>query len=200
MGAGWPAVLRLGPVVLRPLSRSDRDEWVAVRRRNVDWLAPWEGHPPGRPPGDPWLTEPFQSLRRAMDREARRGQLLPFAVAVRGRLVGQVTVSGIVRGASQSAQAGYWIDRDHAGQGITPRALALVVDHCFGPVGLHRVEVNIRPENAASLRVVEKLGLRDEGLRRGLVHIDNAFRDHRSFAVVRDEVPDGLVARLTGDA
>lgn len=196
MPPGWPARLTHGELTARPLARSDRAEWLALRRRNADWLGPWEGHPPGRPPTDPWLSEPYQPLRRAMHREARRGLLLPFVVTLGERIVGQVTVSGVLRGAAQSAQAGYWVDRDHAGRGITPTALALVIDHCFGPVGLHRVEINIRPENAASLRVVAKLGLREEGMRRGLVHIAGAYRDHLSYAVVAEEAPDGLLARL----
>ncbi len=59
----------------------------------------------------------------------------------------------------------------------------MAVDHCFGPVGLHRLEIAIRPENAASLRVVAKLGLREEGLRERFLHIQGDWRDHRTFAV-----------------
>jgi ribosomal-protein-alanine N-acetyltransferase len=76
-----------------------------------------------------------------------------------------------------------------------PTAVALAVDHCFLVLRLHRVEVNIRPENTASLRVVEKLGFRDEGLRRRYLHIDGAWRDHRSFALTAEEVPGGLLSR-----
>ena len=57
------------------------------------------------------------------------------------------------------------------------------------------MEVNIRPENEASLRVVQKLGLREEGLRRAYLHVDGAWRDHRSFAVTAEEVPEGLLTR-----
>ena len=77
--------------------------------------------------------------------------------------------------------------------------MALATDYCLLTMGLHRVEVNIRPENAASLRVVAKLGLRDEGLRQHYLHIDGAWRDHRTFAVTREELgPGGLLARLAG--
>ena len=66
-----------------------------------------------------------------------------------------------------------------------------------GNVRLHRVEVNIRPENAASLAVVRKLGLRDEGVRERMLHIDGAWRDHRSFAITVEELHGGrLVDRL----
>jgi ribosomal-protein-alanine N-acetyltransferase len=91
--------------------------------------------------------------------------------------------------------AGYWVSRDVAGRGVIPTALALAVDHCFFTVGLHRIEVNIRPENQASLRVVEKLGFRQEGIRERFLHIDGDWRDHLSFALTADEVPDGLMRR-----
>ena len=75
-----------------------------------------------------------------------------------------------------------------AGRGITPTALALVIDHCFAAVGLHRVEVDIRPENAASLRVVEKLGLRREGYYERFLDIDGGWRDHVAFAITVEEL------------
>ncbi|MEH3068838.1 MAG: GNAT family N-acetyltransferase [Aeromicrobium erythreum] len=87
---------------------------------------------------------------------------MPFVVTWRGEMVGQVTVNGISWGSARWASIGYWIARRHAGRGITPVAVALVVDHLLDTVGLHRVEISIRPENEASLRVVQKLGL-DEG-------------------------------------
>ena len=61
-------------------------------------------------------------------------------------------------------------------------------DHCLGALGLHRMEINIRPENLASLAVVRKLGLRDEGMRERYLHIDGEWRDHRSFAVTTEDL------------
>ncbi|MCL2464192.1 MAG: GNAT family N-acetyltransferase, partial [Micrococcales bacterium] len=66
---------------------------------------------------------------------------------------------------------------------------------CFFTLGLHRIEVNIRPENAASLRVAAKLALRDEGVRERYLHIAGQWADHRTFAVTAEEVPDGLLGR-----
>src|SRR5690606_8431816 len=112
------------------------------------------------------------------------------------RLVGQVTVNNIVRGSAQFASVGYWLDRAVAGRGVMPRAVALVVDHCFDVAGLHRVEVCVRPENSNSLRVVEKLGLHEVGLAPRFLHIDGDWRDHRIYAVTTEEVPHGIMARL----
>ena len=92
-------------------------------------------------------------------RTARAGAAMPFAITVDGEFAGQVTVSNIVRGSAQFASIGYWIDPDYAGRGVVPLAVALVIDHCFFSAGLHRIEISIRPENANSLRVVEKLGI-----------------------------------------
>jgi ribosomal-protein-alanine N-acetyltransferase len=111
------------------------------------------------------------------------------------RLVGQLTVSSITWGSLRSANIGYWVDETVAGRGITPTAVALAVDHCFRAAGMHRIEVCIRPENAASLRVVHKLGFRAEGLRRAYLHIDGDWRDHEAFALTAEEVPEGLLAR-----
>ena len=66
------------------------------------------------------------------------------------------------------------------------------LDHCFFTVGLHRLEANIRPENTASRRVVEKLGFREEGIRRRQLHIDGAWRDHICYALTVEDVPGGV--------
>lgn len=192
MARGWPVVLREGAVVLRPLRRRDARVWLETRARNADWLDRWEATSPEPVHGPP---PSFGEYVRTLSSHARSGSTLPFVVEHDGVLVGQLTVSGITRGSMCSASIGYWISEHVAGRGITPTAVALAVDHCFGPVGLHRVEVNIRPENAASLRVVQKLGLREEGLRERFLHIQGQWCDHRSFAITAEEVPEGLMAR-----
>ena len=137
---------------------------------------------------------------RQMRREARAGRQLPFVVEYDGRFVGQLTVSNIVRGSAQFASVGYWIDEAYAGRGIITRAVAMAIDHCFGPVGLHRIEVAIRPENTSSLRVVEKLGIKEIGYAPRYLHIDGDWRDHKLFAITREEVPLGLLQRLESSA
>lgn len=166
-----------------------------VRQRNAGWLGPWEATPPGGGPPVPASRLVFAAMRRSLNRPARLGEALPFAVTYEGRLAGQLTVAGIVRGSLNSGFAGYWIDEEVAGRGVMPTGLALVVDHCFGPVGLHRIEVNIRPENVASRRVVEKLGFRDEGIRPRYLHIDGAYRDHLGYALTTEDIPGGLLER-----
>jgi [ribosomal protein S5]-alanine N-acetyltransferase len=193
LSSAWPVTLQEGPVGLRPIRQRDNRAWRDVRQRNRSWLGPWEATAPETSGGSPMT---FRGMVVRLRREARAGTCLPFVVTYEDQLVGQLTVGGIAWGSFRSAHVGYWIDSAVAGRGIMPTALALAVDHCFRTVGLHRIEINIRPENLPSRRVVEKLGFRDEGLRPRLLHIDGDWRDHLSYALTADEVgPGGLIGR-----
>lgn len=169
--------------MLRALRQRDRDEWEALRDDNSGWIAPWESEPPvpGRRLG-------FRRLVRYYDAAGRDGTMQPFVIQWGPRLVGQMHLSGITWGAQLSGTAGYWVGQRYAGLEIAPMCLAALVDHAFTGLGLHRVEVNIRPENVASLRVVEKLGFRNEGLRRRYLFVEGEWRDHRAFAVTTEDL------------
>jgi ribosomal-protein-alanine N-acetyltransferase len=180
-------------VVLRPLTTADATAFQAVRRANAAWLEPWDATSPD--PDAPGRT--FEELVEQYDRDARAGRALPFAVEVEGRFVGQLTVGSIVLGSFRSCYVGYWVSRSVAGRSVIPTALALAGDHALGALGLHRIEVNIRPENTASLAVVRKLGFRSEGLRLNYLHIAGAWRDHLSFALTTEDLAgETLVDRL----
>ena len=191
---GWPARLVEGPVELEPLRRGDAAEWSRLRLANEDWLAPWEPSA-----ALPWRLRhtpaAYRAMRRSVNRRARMGVSLPFAVRVEGRLAGQVTIDNVVRGAMRSGHLGYWIDRAAAGRGMASLAVALVCDHAFGPVGLHRLQADIRPENGPSRRLVERLGFRQEGLFRSYLDIDGDWRDHLGYALLAEEARGGVLAR-----
>lgn len=191
---GWPAHLAWGPVELHPPRRRDAEEWSRVRVANEAWLAPWEPTVAG-----PWAARhtpaAYRAMRRAVLRRAALGLSLPFVVRVEGRLAGQVTIDNVVRGALRSGNVGYWIDRAVAGRGLASLAVALVCDHAFGPVRLHRLQADIRPENGPSQRLVHRLGFRHEGLLRRYLDIDGDWRDHETFALLAEDVPGGVLAR-----
>ncbi|WP_336651579.1 MULTISPECIES: GNAT family N-acetyltransferase [unclassified Leucobacter] len=190
-----PPPLRVGRVELRVIRKRDAEPLRQLLAENRGWLRQWEAtHPAGRSvaPGSVSMRPTVRLLRAQL----RAGSGLPFVMLLDGNVVGQLSVSEISGGALQSAQIGYWVSQHVAGQGVTPAAVALAVDYLFAELGLHRVEICIRPENAASLRVVEKLGLRYEGRRAAYIHIDGAWRDHESYAITREEIPDGLLRRL----
>lgn len=196
MASGWPITLRHGDLVVRPLTRNDAHTWASLRAENVAWLGPWEA---SVPPGAAGAPPSFASLIGRLRRSARAGRGMPFVVCecdANGRevMVGQLNVSNITRGSAQWAAIGYWIVQSHAGRGITPRAVAMVCDHLFGPVGLHRVEISLRPENDRSRRVVEKLGFTHVGRAPRFLHIDGDWRDHDIFQLLAEDRPAGVLA------
>lgn len=193
---GWPAELSAGPIALRPPRLRDARAWSEVRLRNEQWLSPWEPTSPVR-----WADRSSPSawapMVSALRKAARNGTMLPFVITYGGRVAGQLDISNIVHGVLRSCTVGYWVDVAVAGRGIATTALALAIDHCFTAVGLHRVEVDIRPENAASLRVVEKLGLRREAYYERFLDIAGGWRDHIGFAITVEEVRGmSMIARL----
>ncbi|MGH3883535.1 MAG: GNAT family N-acetyltransferase [Pseudonocardiaceae bacterium] len=184
-----------GQVALRPVRLRDGSAWSRLRLRDEAYLRPWEPESEGA-----WAerstTMAWPVICSGQRATARRGQALPFAITLDGQLVGQLTLGNVVRGSLRSAWVGYWVESDAAGGGIATGAVALAVDHAFGPVGLHRVEATVRPENIASLRVLAKLGFRDEGLLRRYLEVDGDWRDHQLLALTEDEIGAGLVSRL----
>lgn len=183
-------VLRDGDVSVRAIRVRDARELESGLLRNRHWLQRWEAtDPSGVRSGD------ARAGIRALLHNARAGGGLPLVMEHRGAFAGTLNVSGITYGSLSSASLGYWVGKDFAGFGVTPTSVALVTDYCFQSLGLHRMEICIRPENAPSLRVVQKLGFRYEGLRRRYIHIDGDWRDHFCFALVREEIPGGVLAR-----
>ncbi len=199
---GWPARLgpvkvRAGAVALRPLRRSDGDQWQAIRIRDEALISPWDATS-----GLSWSERhnraQWHSHRSLLLAAARRGEVLPFVITLGGRFVGQVTIGGVQRGALRSGWVGYWVDSTVQSGGVATGALALAVGHALGPVGLHRIEATIAPDNLASRAVVAHVGFRQEGYLERYLDINGAWRDHLLFAMTREELPGGtpeLIAR-----
>ncbi|NQX36378.1 GNAT family N-acetyltransferase [Herbiconiux sp. VKM Ac-2851] len=179
-----------GRVTLRPIRVRDAKTLERELIENRSWLRTWEATNPQGP-----MSFDTRASIRSLQTNARAGFGLPFLIEYDGEVAGQLNVSSITYGSVASASIGYWVSERFAGKNITPISTALASDYCFFSVGLHRIEICIRPENAPSLRVVEKLGFRYEGLRRRYIHINGDWRDHFCFALVREELPVGVLRR-----
>jgi ribosomal-protein-alanine N-acetyltransferase len=177
-------------LTLRPLRMRDARELERVLLANRPWLQPWEATLPGG--SGNWNVR--GAVRSLLDQSAQRVSV-PWVLEVGGAIVGQLTMSNIQWGAVMQGTIGYWVAQSVAGRGYTPASVAMATDYAFQRLGLHRVEICIRPENVPSLRVVEKLGFRYEGRRARYIHIDGDWRDHYCFGLVRDEVPQGVYRR-----
>ena len=177
-------------VVLRPMVAQDFPAWSEVRRRNGTWLTKWE---PARLPHHPdpeTNREVFAARCSARDRERHAGTQYAFGIFVDGAFAGEINLNNVVRGAFQSATIGYWIDQARAGRGLMPEALVVVARFAFEELNLHRLEVCIIPRNASSRRVVEKLGIRDEGVAERFLEINGTWEDHVRYGITVEEWSD----------
>lgn len=197
---GWPSVLGplrvpAGVIRLRPVRMRDGVAWSRIRLADRAYLERWE------PSVEvDWVTRhgsaSWPPLCSSLRTEARYGRMLPYVIELDGKFCGQLTVGNIAHGALRSAWIGYWVSSAVAGGGVATAAVALGLDHCFGPVRLHRVEATVRPENAASRAVLAKVGFRQEGLLRRYLDVDGAWRDHLLVALTVEEVDGSVTAAL----
>jgi len=164
-------------VELRDLALSDREAFLELVRESRDLHRPWT-YPPER-------ADQFDDL---VSRSVRDDfACLVTTLVDGGDLVGIFTISQIVRGYFQSAYLGYYASARHAGKGLMGESMALVLDHSFGPLALHRLEANIQPGNAPSVALARSAGFRLEGFSPRYLLIGGRWRDHERYAITADE-------------
>jgi ribosomal-protein-alanine N-acetyltransferase len=178
-----------GPrVELRPLEGSDFDLWRAVRERSREWLEPWEPMADPTSPDPVTDAEAFRARCGAWERQRHFDTAYGYGMFVHeGPFIGEVSLGSVQRGPFQSAFVGYWVDAEHAGQGYVPEGVAIILRYGFEELGLHRIEAAIVPRNIASRRVMDKLGLREEGLAERFLQIRGVWEDHVRYAITSEE-------------
>jgi [ribosomal protein S5]-alanine N-acetyltransferase len=87
------------------------------------------------------------------------------------------------------AEVGYEMARRLWGRGLATEAVAAVIRYGFSVLGLHRIEAGVLPGNDASVRVIQKLGFREEGTRRDYLYVKGRFESFRWFSLLET---DGL--------
>lgn len=165
-----------GRVFLRPVAAGDQDEFLALARASAGLHHPWYSMP--------MTLEEFRAYLTRYAQPATEG----FLVCLRdgGAIAGVVTVDSIVRGRFQSATLSYAAFAPGAGRGYMSEGLTLVLEYAFTELRLHRLEANIQPANQPSLRLVQRLGFRQEGYSPAMLFIDGAWRDHERWAITRE--------------
>lgn len=153
----------------------DAEAFLAAVRRSRDLHHPWVA-----PPADPAAYETYV-------KRSKHPSQASYIAWLDGEPVAVVNLNGIVRGAFQSGDAGYYAFEPHAGTGLTRRVLARVLDEAFGTLDLHRIEANVQPANERSKTLVKSLGFRYEGYSPGFLHLFGAWRDHERWAILSDE-------------
>ena len=187
-------IVRGDGVFLRPAAMSDFEDWAKLREASRSFLTPWE---PTWPVDD--LTR--SAFRRRVKRhgdEIERDEsyaLLLFRDADE-QLLGGLTLGQVRRGVAQAATVGYWMGETYAGRGYMSRGLRAAIGFAFSTLRLHRLEAACLPTNDRSVRLLESVGFRREGLARSYLCIDGRWRDHLLFALLEsDPLPPRRAAR-----
>lgn len=138
----------------------------------------------------PWLFPPTTAVAyaayagRLIEDPTRAGFLVCELDG--GGIAGFININNIVEGGFQCGALGYGAFAHAAGRGLMREGLGLVVDHAFGAMGLHRLEINVQPGNAASIALARRCGFRLEGFSPDFLFIDGAWRDHQRWALTAE--------------
>ncbi|SME38107.1 Putative ribosomal N-acetyltransferase YdaF [Bacillus mobilis] len=134
-----------------------------------------------------FFTEEHQKIRLEQALKKKdEGQLYPFGIFLRAtdKLIGDISLTQIVRGDVQSCYTGFTLDKEYNAKGYTTEALQLVVDFAFRELKLHRIEAGAMPDNIASIRVLEKVGFKKEGIAKENLKINGKWTDHQILAII----------------
>lgn len=180
MSALPPLALRTARLALRPLEPEDAEALHAIHS-DPEVMRYWSS--------PPWTT--LEQARASIAADApglASGSHARAGIVLRegGNLIGTCTLHG-VQAASRRAELGYALARDHWGRGYMDEALRALVAHAFGPLGLHRLEADIDPRNAASARSLERLGFRREGHLRERWIVNGEISDSWLYGLLRHE-------------
>ncbi|MFB9278390.1 GNAT family N-acetyltransferase [Cohnella cellulosilytica] len=172
---------------LRTIEEKDAPQVLEFVQRNERFLQPWE---PERTP-DFFTPKRQRELLRFDQSSMALDQLFKVWLYKKdepNRVIGSIALSNIVRGVFQSCHLGYRLDGAEINRGYMAEALQAVVSIAFGELRLHRIEANIMPHNAASLRLVEKLGFQPEGMARKYLKINGKWEDHVHMTLINEEM------------
>lgn len=164
-------------LTIRPPHFDDQEAFLAAVRASREHL-----HPFVSPPDTP---DDYQAYCRKHQSETHQGRLLFLSETK--ELVGVININEIIRGCAQFAYIGYYNFMPHVGKGYMTRGLRAVLDECFGPMKLHRLEANIQPGNSPSINLVKRAGFVKEGFSEGYLKIEGQWRDHERWAI-RSEI------------
>ncbi len=174
-------------IMMRPLAASDFVPWSEVRTTNAAWLTVWEPMRQAALPDPTTDRATFTTRCAQRDRDRANGVAYQFGLFVDQHLAGEVNLNNVIRGAMQSGTIGYWIDRRHAGRAYVAEGVTVLMQFAFEHLGLHRVEICIVPRNTNSRRVMEKIGIRDEGTAQRYLEINGVWEDHIRYAMTAEE-------------
>ncbi|MFI8205099.1 GNAT family N-acetyltransferase [Streptomyces sp. NPDC085937] len=170
-------------VGLRHFTQADGAEFTARARESKDLHHPWL-FPPDTAPA-------YAAYAKRLIEDPTKAGFLVCEKEADGALAGFVNINNIVEGGFLCGALGYGAFAHAAGRGLMREALDLLARYAFGPMRLHRLEINVQPGNAASIALARACGFREEGFSPKMLYIDGAWRDHERWALTSEMLTPG---------
>jgi ribosomal-protein-alanine N-acetyltransferase len=166
-------------ITLHPVGATDGPALIAANFASRTFHHPWAHPCTDEPAFDAWFAGTQTLTTRAF-----------LARTPAGDITGAITLSQMSMGNFCSAYLGFYATASFAGQGYMKAALRLAIAQAFGPLGLHRLEANIQPENTRSISLIRGLGFSREGFSPAYLRIGGAWRDHERWALIKPDETD----------
>lgn len=107
-----------------------------------------------------------------------------FEKGCTSKIIGTVSIQKVERGIFQSCTLGYKLDKTYQHMGYMTEALEKVISIIFSELCLHRIEAFVHPENAASIRLLNRLYFREEGTAYESVLVNGKWQDYLRFSLI----------------
>ncbi len=175
-------------LILRILSANSVLEVLDFHQRNRTLFEKYDGRKP-----EDYYTVHYQQklldfdLQMAVQQKAFRYWI--FEKAQPFTVIGTISIQRIEHGIFQTCTVGYKMDEGFHRQGFMTEALNKMISLIFSDLRLHRIEAYVKPENNASIRLLEKSGFRLEGTAYGYIFMNGCWEDHLRFSLI--SCPEG---------
>ncbi|MFT4185789.1 MAG: GNAT family protein [Micrococcaceae bacterium] len=170
-------------ISLEIINLAHAEELLKLHIQNRKFLEPWE----------PKKSNEFYTLKGHKEtitkslNQYNAGTDIPFVVLRNQKIVGTMNINGIVKGAFESCNIGYWISEEYLRKGIATKAVKLVKDIAFKELKLHRIQAGTLPNNLASQKVLIKNGFSRYGYAPNYLRINEKWQDHILFQLINEK-------------
>jgi len=164
-------------ITIKPVERSDATDLIQANVESRLYHAPWAQPFTDLDGFDAWFSGLGTGTNVSLVARERQS----------GGIAGVTNLSQIFRHGFQNAYLGFYGMVSCARRGLMTEAVRLTADYAFAELGLHRLEANIQPENAASIALIRRVGFRKEGFSPRYLNIGGVWRDHERWALLADD-------------
>ena len=166
---------------LQLVGEENAGELFAVVDSNREYLREWL----------PWLdatrsVEDEKAFISNSLEEYQKREGVFYTIRLEGRIIGTISLNWIDWG-NKAAGVGYWLSKNHTGNGYVTKSCIRLMEHCFDDLSLHRFVLEAAVDNIPSCEIAERIGMRLEGITKDREWLYDHYVDAKLFAITKPE-------------